>query len=158
MSKEYYADKTRLSASMCKALLRSPAYAYWQMHHPSPPTPQMDFGKAFHLYMERRDADQFLIDKESKTKATKGFKSLREEALEFDKIALLESEFGQILKMAYAIKEHPIGGELVNKITEHEKRIDWNIHLNGNIIACKSLIDGVFYEGKEKSIGCSLIA
>ena len=146
MSKEYYADKTRLSASMCKALLRSPAHAFWQMHHPDPPTPQMEFGKAFHLYMERQDLNDFLIH-DGKTKSSKAFKELKEEAEQKNKIALLDSEVEQIGYMFTAINSHNEGGFLIKSITDHEKRIDWDLCVNGGKTKCKSLMDGICMQG-----------
>ena len=123
MSKEYYADKTRLSASLCKKLLRSPAHAYKQLHDPSPPTPQMEFGKAFHLYMERQDINDFLIH-DGKTKTSKGFKELKLQAEEDSKIALLDSEIEQIGYMFTAINSHNTAGYLLNSITDYEHKID----------------------------------
>ena len=149
MSKEYYADKTRLSASMCKALLRSPAYAFWQMHHPDPPTPQMEFGKAFHLYMEMEvmDNEMFLIDEDSKTKATKAFKKLREEAEDTGQIALLRAEFTQIENMCKAIENHKIGKYLYDNFTHCEHKVEWDLTLiDGEIVKCKSLIDSILFK------------
>lgn len=145
MSKEYYADKTRLSASMCKALLRSPAHAYKQLHDPDPPTPQMEFGKAFHLYMERQDINDFLIH-DGKTKTSKGFKELKLQAEEDSKIALLDSEIEQIGYMFTAINSHNTAGYLLNSITDYEHKIEWDLTLiDGKVVKCKSLIDGIFF-------------
>ena len=147
MSKEYYADKTRLSASMCKQLLRSPKHALKQLTDPDPPTPQMEFGKAFHLYMERGDKDMFYIDMKSKTKATRDFKEMRERSQKDDgTVALLESEMEKIENMRDAIIVHKHAGDLLNKITEHEKRIDWDLSVNGGNTKCKSLIDGIYFK------------
>ena len=146
--KVYYADKTHVTCSMLKYLLKSPAHLQMYLDNPPKSTPAMTFGSAFHCMVLENDKfnDRFYIldtnlrpdkDKGMTSKLNKAWKA---EEIKFakdnDKEMVTYEDLEKIEAMSNSMLKHP---EVVNIINtcQKEQAFTWPI----NKMHCKDIID-----------------
>jgi exodeoxyribonuclease VIII len=141
--KDYFSVQA-LSASLGKALLRSPAHAKAMLDNPSTPTPSMVFGTVVHgLVLEPHRQDIYVVKRENWT--TKAGKEERE-ALEATGLPIVNAQ-DEIcaLKTRDAVLNHPLAFELLSRCQAREQEIYWNGHL------------GVPHKAKLDAVGSNLV-
>ena len=125
---EYFSTPA-LSASLAKALLRSPAHAKAMLDNPSTPTPSMVFGTVVHgLVLEPKRQDIYTVAREdARTKAGKEERAaLKEAGLP---IITAKDEI-RALRVRDAVLNHPLAFDFLSKAPTREAAFFWNGHLN----------------------------
>lgn len=148
----YYSDKSHVSCSMLKHLLKSPIHLQMYLDNPPPSTPAMAFGSALHclLLEPEKFNDGFYIydtkhrpekDKTMASKANKEWKAKQiRTSYAKNQILITSEDLDKIDDMISSMTKH----DDVNKILatcEKEKAIAWSNIVNDSTIDCKGKID-----------------
>ncbi|WP_306317303.1 MULTISPECIES: PD-(D/E)XK nuclease-like domain-containing protein [unclassified Streptomyces] len=110
---EYHADRTSISSSGLRALLKPgcPAQFKYDREHPVAPKREFDLGNAVHAEVLGEGHDIVEITEFSDYKKADA-RALRDEAYAAGKVPLLPKEKAQVDAMAEAIRSHPVAGPL----------------------------------------------
>lgn len=148
----YYSDKSHVSCSMLKHLLKSPMHLWLYLQNPPPSTPAMAFGSALHCLLlepEKFNNNFYIFDtnlrpEKDKTMASKANKEWKAKQLTsakaVDQTLITADELETIDKMITSLTSHD---EIKKMLTscEREKAIAWSSIVDGNTIDCKGKID-----------------
>lgn len=152
--KVYYADKTHVTCSMLKHLLKSPAHLRSYLDNPPKSTPAMVFGSAFHCFTLEPDKfnDRFyILDTNLRPEKEKGMtskinKTWKSEELDHakaqDKEIITMDELSKIESMCDSLFSHEYVVDIV-KQCKREQAITWpnnRMHCL-DIIQCKGKLD-----------------
>jgi hypothetical protein len=113
---EYHAHPA-LSVSGARLLLppSCPAIYRWQQDHGRDPKRAWDIGHAAHRLVLGAGPELEVVD--AADWRTKAARELRDKARETGRVPILAHEFEAVSDMAYALRQHPIAGELLNPET-----------------------------------------
>lgn len=112
-AEEYHADPVKggsLSSSGARRILECPAKFRWERDHPPASTEVFDFGQAAHKLVLGAGPDVEVV--EANSWRTKAAQEKREAAYLAGKVPLLEDEWGQVIDMAQAIRQHPFAAAI----------------------------------------------
>lgn len=115
---DYHADRTSLSVSGAKVILKAPALFRWQQEHPVHKD-VFDFGSAAHkavlgvgceLVVHEYDAE-----KVKSPKATSAWKAQQTEVRRAGNVLLLPDEYEAVMQMADRLSEHTLAMRLLSE-------------------------------------------
>ena len=147
--KVYFADKTHVSCSMLKNLLKSPADFRAYLDSPPEATPAMTFGSAFHcMALEpHKFNDQFyILDTELRPEKEKGMTSTINKKWKMVELSHAQSvgksiisvkDLDKIDAMCMSLFHHPKVMELISQ-AEKEQAVTWTTDKG---IKCKGKLD-----------------
>lgn len=145
----YYSDKTHVSCSMLKHLLKSPAHLENYLKNPPKSTPAMVFGSAFHcmvLEPNKFNDNFYILDVNLRPEKEKGMtskinKAWKAEELTYASAANKEiitmDELEKIELMCASLFKHPKVAKLISE-SQKEEPISWST-VDG--IKCKGKLD-----------------
>jgi len=115
---KYFANDA-ISQSNLKNILKSNGHYTFGLDY-SPTSTQMEFGSAFHRYIESEDlfTDDYAIAPECR-KGSKGWKAFEEEV--GDKKIIKRNDYNSIIDMASKIHEHPVGHDILEDQSRKEE-------------------------------------
>lgn len=118
MPNETYHRAPGISASGLKAIQRSPAHYKWHRDHPTPPTPAMQLGTAFHSLVLEPDTfdDLYVVAPEDiNRRTTIGKEQWAEfETLAVGKTVLKAEQLAHLTRMRDAVMSHPFASILLD--------------------------------------------
>lgn len=150
--KVYYADKTHVTCSMLKHLLKSPAHLKSYLDNPPESTPAMVFGSAFHCMVLEPDNfnDRFYIldtdlrPEKEKTMTSKINKTWKLEEIEHAKIQekqiITILDLNKIDSMCESLFAHKDVVGILNQ-SKKETAITWDWNEGLSKIKCKGKLD-----------------
>ena len=117
----YHADRTSLSVTGAKLLLRSPALFRHEQDNPTPPTDAMLFGTAFHTRILGTGQRTIVIPPTSRAKADQeAHKAAKAEAAEAGLIGLTPDQDATLDAMAAAVRNHVGASRLLELAPDRE--------------------------------------
>lgn len=105
----YHADRTSLSSTGARKVLRSPALFKYEQDNPTGPTTALDFGRGAHT--ELLGVGEELVAIDAGTRTAKAYKDVHQAVRDEGKVPLLAAEVDTIREMAKVAREHPLVAE-----------------------------------------------
>lgn len=130
----YHADRSSLSSTGARTILKSPALFRWQLDNPSTEhKTHLDLGKAVHTLVLGFGAEPVEVEGDRWNKAQK---EQREKLTAEGKIALLTHELAQAKDMAAAVLNNELAKALLRDI-DPELSLWWNDPITGRLLRCR---------------------
>ncbi|MFE0699159.1 PD-(D/E)XK nuclease-like domain-containing protein [Streptomyces sp. NPDC058872] len=109
-AEEYHAQRTSLSSTGARIMLKAPALHRYEQDHPQPRRDTFDFGTAAHRVVLGDGPE--LVAIEATDWRTKAAREERDEVAAAGGIGLLAADYDRVHEMADAIRRHPIASAL----------------------------------------------
>lgn len=127
----YHADRTTLSHSGAKTLLRAPAQFRYEQDNPPAPTPAMEFGSIVHSLILGVGAKWRVID------GGRGRGGLEAEARADGLIPITTNDYQRALDMANAVNAHPEAAQLLAGAPDREVSMYADDPATGTRLRCR---------------------
>ncbi|MFC7929133.1 PD-(D/E)XK nuclease-like domain-containing protein [Streptomyces cinereoruber] len=109
-AEEYHAQRTSLSSTGARTILKAPALYRYEQDHPQSRRDTFDFGTAAHRVVLGDGPE--LVAIEANDWRTKAAREERDEVAAAGGVALLAADYDRVHEMADAIRRHPIASAL----------------------------------------------
>ncbi len=134
----------RLSNSRMSDFKRSPRHYLYAISNPTPSTPAMEFGSAFHMAILEPDKfeSQYVTSPKCDMRTTIGKETWKTFAeANIGKTCISEPDMACLKRMKESLMAYAPARELIDQITEAEKPILWKDPLTG--VELKGKLDGI---------------
>lgn len=107
----YHGDKTSLSSTGARKLLRAPALFKHELDHGGEHRPEYDFGSAAHKYVLGEGSEIVIVDADDWR--TAAAKKARKDACAAGKVPILPKDDLEARRMAERVRDHALAAELL---------------------------------------------
>lgn len=141
---DYHADRSSLSSSGARTLLKSPAKFRWQMSQPPQTAKHFDIGHFVHAKV--LGVGQPIVIIEADSYKTKAAQAKRDEAYAAGKIPMLEADAAEATRTAEAVLKHPGAARLLDRgipeLSAYWHDLDTGVRLRARFDLLREFTDG----------------